>query len=32
MRPDGQLITLNYGATTGLLDNMTISTGIYGYG
>ena len=30
-RPDGQLISLNYGATTGQLDSMTIPTGTYSY-
>ena len=31
-RPDGQLIALNYGITTGLLDSMVIPTGTYNYG
>ena len=30
-RPDGQLITLNYGLATGQLDNMVIPTGTYFY-
>ncbi len=30
-RPDGELSTLNYGATTTLLDNMVVPTGNYSY-
>ena len=30
-RPDGQSIALNYGTTTGLLDNMVIPAGNYTY-
>lgn len=31
VRPDQQQITMGYGATTGLLDSMTIPVGSYGY-
>ncbi len=30
-RPDGQLVTLNYGTNSGLLDSMTIPSGTYSY-
>ncbi|MGD9171017.1 MAG: hypothetical protein PVI97_13280, partial [Candidatus Thiodiazotropha sp.] len=30
-RPDGQLVSLNYGATSGYLDSITIPRGTYSY-